>query len=117
MQNTGVHDADYEHFYETEKQLQLQPVSRTLEHTRVLLFKAMKSDETVKSRIGTLDRYVKNLPFNNVDKLLVSTAQINVAHLYDVTHWSILQSEDIIQREILRYHAESIYAEAELELG
>jgi amino acid adenylation domain-containing protein len=104
--NAGVHTEDYKAFFDTESELSSQPISRSLQHTRVLLFKAMQSDERMQSRESDrLADYVKGLEFNNVDKCLDSARQITVVKLERAHHWNLLDSEQAISFGMVRHCA------------
>lgn len=101
--NKGVHGDNYRAFYETEGKLAEQPLSGRLEHTRVLLFKALRVDKRLTGRkANMLERYVHKCSGNNIERSLVlPERQMKVIPIPDQSHWTILASGDKIAADII----------------
>ncbi|MDR1706772.1 MAG: amino acid adenylation domain-containing protein [Prevotella sp.] len=76
-----------------ELKLGSQLVSTKLKYTRIILFKAMKDDETLPSH---LNEHIANLKYNNVDKIIYNLQQIYCVNVENASHNSIIEESDLI---------------------
>lgn len=83
--------------------LSFQGIKIKLEHSKVLLFKAMKKEAIVfLENYGPLKEYVIKLPYNNVDKA-VNPLNIHLVQLQDSDHFNLLEQHKLIYQNTLPF--------------
>ncbi|MDB5013420.1 MAG: hypothetical protein JWQ25_1622, partial [Daejeonella sp.] len=100
----GIKQTEYEHYkdlYYTESRMMDQAVSKKLEYTKVMVFKAMLFDVRLKSADRDLYvDYLKVTPDNNINNVLVSAEQLRVVKMAKSNHWDILKDVPLLRAEI-----------------
>lgn len=84
-----------------------QKLSNKLVHTKVLLFKAMFSDQTIfdiMTNAQEISNYLANLEYNNIDKILDDKAKLTLIKIENVDHSNILNNTDLLARSIIAWN-------------
>ena len=89
---------------ETESNFSTQRIFSTIEHARVLLFKAMLEDTRFQLEGNNLKKHksILNSSYNNLDKVVCSINQIEIVKMFKFHHGNILEGEEIIVDKIRR---------------
>ncbi len=93
---------------DVENKLLEQRVSSILTNTQGLLFKAELTSTDVKANnLQQISEYSAKLDFNNLDKVIQNTSDIEVVKANNAHHWNILKEEELIISKILHWNKAS----------
>ena len=84
----------------TERKLSNHLISSKLQHTNILLFKAMVKDLRFEEDNNNKQENILPIEYNHIDKIISSSTQLKLIKMYKVHHWNILKDEKIIIEEI-----------------
>lgn len=94
IERFGIQDANREEIITNmsiDTLMHQQPISLQLEHTKGILFKAVK---------GLAENLIDQYPYNNIEKNLVSSSQFKIKPL-ETDHHSILDFDEVIVNDII----------------
>jgi hypothetical protein len=77
--------------------LRLQPVSKKLEHVKIVLFKAMKAEVETEFVIERMRQ-----EYNYVNTIMKENENLKVIKMHDATHMSIMQEEETLVDNIIK---------------
>jgi len=83
-----------------EHELGNTQITGTLNKTKVLLFKAMQLDEMLTLHTKKIYKYLVNLKYNNVDKIIINKSNLQLIEIENAHHGNILQEETLLISKI-----------------
>ena len=87
----------------TERKLSFQPISTKLKYTNILLFKAMLQYNYTNENFTQEKNKILLTEANNINQVLTSLTQLKVLNVSNAHHYNILDSEEFLTKEIIKF--------------